>query len=56
VAFAAFLGVLAIGGHAAAQIVFGLAAGGGSSPPATCGNALDFSDGCNSQYLGMMRL
>lgn len=25
-------------------------------PPPTCSNSLDFTDGCNSQYLGMMRL
>jgi len=29
---------------------------GGGGPPPACSNALDFSDGCNSQYLGMMRL
>lgn len=25
-------------------------------PPPTCSNAFDFSDGCNSQYLGMIRI
>lgn len=29
---------------------------GSSAPPVTCSNALDFTDGCNSQYLGMMRI
>lgn len=30
---------------------FGPSAGGGITPPAGCSNRLDFSDGCNSQYL-----
>lgn len=29
--------------------------GGAAPPPPTCSNSLDFSDGCNSQYLGYMR-
>lgn len=29
--------------------------GGEAPPPPTCSNSLDFSDGCNSQYLSVMR-
>jgi hypothetical protein len=47
--------VLAACGVADARItigVFGAATGGGSVTPPSCTNALDFTQACNSQYLG----
>ncbi len=32
----------------------GLGAPGGSGPPPTCTNSLDFSDACNSQYVAVV--
>jgi len=48
---------LALTSAAAAQTLLGVTSsptGGGSPAPPTCSNKLDFSQACNSQYLGFM--
>ncbi len=32
----------------------GKGGGGGGGPPPSCSNSLDFSDACNSQYIGLL--
>lgn len=48
--------LLSLYGIAIAQMLHGVSdslSGGGSVAPPTCTNKLDFTQACNSQYMGM---
>lgn len=55
--FLIIIGILLISSSAIAGTIMlmgiGLGTPGGSGPPPTCTNKLDFSQACNSQYIAL---
>ena len=52
IAFSSVAGSAPIGPSSIVPIGPSTGSGGGSGPPPTCSNSLDFTQACNSQYAG----